>query len=100
MNASQPPLDTLPHWLNGQPDPLRGGRRADVYDPAHGRVVRRVALASQADVADAVASAAAAQPAWGALPPQRRARVLFRMQELVTRHSTDLARLKIGRAHV
>jgi malonate-semialdehyde dehydrogenase (acetylating)/methylmalonate-semialdehyde dehydrogenase len=57
-----------------------------------------VLLASDGDVSAAVASAAAAQPAWGALPPQRRARVLFRMQELVARHSTDIARL-ITREH-
>ncbi|HEY9191920.1 MAG TPA: CoA-acylating methylmalonate-semialdehyde dehydrogenase [Methyloversatilis sp.] len=98
MTAPQPPLETLPHWLDGKPSPLRGGRCANVYDPAHGHVARRVALASEADVASAVASAAAAQPAWGAQPPQRRARVLFRMQELVTRHGNDIARL-ITREH-
>jgi malonate-semialdehyde dehydrogenase (acetylating)/methylmalonate-semialdehyde dehydrogenase len=88
----------LPHWIDGTRDTLRSGRTADVFDPAFGHVARRVLLASDGDVSAAVASAAAAQPAWGALPPQRRARVLFRMQELVARHSTDIARL-ITREH-
>ncbi|MDP3288696.1 MAG: CoA-acylating methylmalonate-semialdehyde dehydrogenase [Methyloversatilis sp.] len=88
----------LPHWINNARDVLRSERQAEVFDPAHGRVAQRVLLASDCDVSAAVASAAAAQPAWGALPPLRRARVLFRMQELVGRYSTDLARL-ITREH-
>jgi malonate-semialdehyde dehydrogenase (acetylating)/methylmalonate-semialdehyde dehydrogenase len=88
----------LPHWINNARNTLRSERQADVFDPAHGRVARRVLLASAGDVSAAVASASAAQPAWGALPPLRRARVLFRMQELVTKYSTDLARL-ITREH-
>ena len=70
MNA---PTDTLTHWIDGQRSALDSTRSADVFDPAHGRVARQVLLASDADVGRAVASAAAAQPAWGALAPQRRA---------------------------
>ncbi len=88
----------LPHWIDGTRSTLRSERTADVFDPAYGHIARRVLLASEADVSAAVASAAAAQPAWCALPPQRRARVLFRMQELVARHSTEIARL-ITREH-
>jgi malonate-semialdehyde dehydrogenase (acetylating)/methylmalonate-semialdehyde dehydrogenase len=95
MNA---PSDTLAHWIDGQRSVLDSTRSADVFDPAHGRVARQVLLASEADVCRAVASAAAAQPAWGALAPQRRARVLFRMKELVERHSADIAHL-ITREH-
>ncbi|MCB1898610.1 MAG: CoA-acylating methylmalonate-semialdehyde dehydrogenase, partial [Rhodocyclaceae bacterium] len=36
--------------------------------------------------------------AWGAMAPQKRARVLFKMKELVERHTDDLARL-ITREH-
>lgn len=92
------PTDTLTHWIDGRRSALDSTRSADVFDPAHGRVARQVLLASDADVGRAVASAAAAQPAWGALAPQRRARVLFRMKELVERHSADIARL-ITREH-
>ncbi|MDY0055695.1 MAG: CoA-acylating methylmalonate-semialdehyde dehydrogenase [Methyloversatilis sp.] len=93
-----PSSDTLTHWIDGQRAALDSTRSADVFDPAHGQVARQVLLASDADVGRAVASAAAAQPAWGALAPQRRARVLFRMKELVERHSADIARL-ITREH-
>ncbi len=92
------PAQILTHWLDGKRDELDSTRSAAVFDPAHGHIAREVLLGSGADAGRAVASAAAAQPAWGAEAPQRRARVLFRMKELVERHSADLARL-ITREH-
>jgi malonate-semialdehyde dehydrogenase (acetylating)/methylmalonate-semialdehyde dehydrogenase len=91
------PPDLVLHWIDGQP--TKGGHeRAPVFDPARGLVAREVGLADAALVDRAVASAVAAQPAWSATAPQRRARVLFRMKELVERYSLDLARL-ITREH-
>ncbi len=86
------------HWIGGQFVEGTGGRESDVFDPALGSVARKVALASEAEVDAAVAAAREAFPAWAATTPQRRARVLFRMQELVDRHAKDLARL-ITREH-
>ncbi|WP_026224310.1 CoA-acylating methylmalonate-semialdehyde dehydrogenase [Methyloversatilis thermotolerans] len=91
------PSDLIPHWIDGQA--AHGGHeRAPVFDPAHGRIAREVCLADAALVDRAVASASSAQVAWAATAPQRRARVLFRMKELVERYSLDLARL-ITREH-
>lgn len=84
------------HWIDHQH--LPGSGTSPVFDPAQGRVARTAASATQADVEAAVASAAAAQPAWGELPPLRRARVLFRLKDLVERYGDDLARL-ITREH-
>ena len=64
-----------------------------VYDPASGRIQSQVRLASAADVNRAVAAASAAQPAWAALNPQRRARVFFRFKELIEAEMESLARL-------
>lgn len=89
--------DRVMHWIDGRP--CDGGRdTSPVFDPALGHVARQVLLADAATVDHAVRSAAAAQVAWGAMAPQRRARVLFRMKDLVERHSGDLARL-ITREH-
>jgi malonate-semialdehyde dehydrogenase (acetylating)/methylmalonate-semialdehyde dehydrogenase len=68
-------------------------RTGDVYDPNSGQVQARVNLGAQADLDRAVAAAQAAQPAWAATNPQRRARVMFRFKELVEAHIDDLARL-------
>ncbi|WP_298828031.1 CoA-acylating methylmalonate-semialdehyde dehydrogenase [uncultured Piscinibacter sp.] len=90
--------ETVSHWIDGQAVEATGDKVGLVFDPALGEVARRVALASQADVDRAVASAVKAQVAWGEMAPQRRARVMFKMKELVERHATDLARL-ITREH-
>ena len=86
------------HWIDNEFRRGSDDRQSPVFDPALGKVARNVDLASQADVNSAVASAVSAQAKWGALAPQRRARVLFKMKELVERHTDDLARL-ITREH-
>jgi acyl-CoA reductase-like NAD-dependent aldehyde dehydrogenase len=50
-----------------------------------GEVISRVPLASKAEVHAAVENAIAAQAAWAATNPQRRARVLMKFLELVAR---------------
>jgi malonate-semialdehyde dehydrogenase (acetylating)/methylmalonate-semialdehyde dehydrogenase len=79
------------HWIGGrQVDPL--GARAPVFNPSYGRQVREVALATVAEVDAAVQSAASAYRAWADVPPPRRARVMFRFQELLNQHVKAIAR--------
>ncbi|MGA7540027.1 MAG: aldehyde dehydrogenase family protein, partial [Steroidobacteraceae bacterium] len=56
------------HWIGGQPLAGDGARADEVFDPATGKVARRVALADAALIDRAVASAAAAWPAWADTP--------------------------------
>ena len=79
------------HYIQGRRVPGTGGRRQAVYNPATGAVARQVALASSDDVNAAVASARAAQPAWGDTPPLRRARVLNKFLELLNQQRDTLA---------
>ncbi len=69
------------------------GRTGDVFDPNTGKVQARVTLGTKADLDRAVAAAEAAQPAWAATNPQRRARVMFRFKELVEANMQSLAEL-------
>ncbi|HTT06040.1 MAG TPA: CoA-acylating methylmalonate-semialdehyde dehydrogenase [Steroidobacteraceae bacterium] len=98
-SSSAPASTTLAavgHWIGA---PTGGmGRRAPIYNPSTGRIVREVCLASSEEVARAVRSAATAWPAWSAVPPPRRARVLFRFRELLEAKIPELARL-IGEEH-
>jgi len=89
---------TLPLWIGGKERSGSSGRTGDVFDPSTGEVVRRVAFASRADVADAVAAARAAFPAWRDTPPLRRARILMRFRELLEAHRGELAAL-VTREH-
>ena len=81
------------HWIGGQLMPADGARTQDVFNPAIGKVTRRVAMADAAIVDRAVASAAAAWPAWADTPPIRRARVLARFLTLLNEHRDEIAKL-------
>jgi len=70
-----------------------GSRQSDVFDPNSGQVQAKVALSGAAELQKAVDAAKAAQPAWAATNPQRRARVMFRFKELVEKNMDELARL-------
>ena len=85
------PTAEVGHWIAGAPDGGRGARRQPVYDPASGEVARHVRLADEADVAAAVAAAAAAQPAWAEMPPIRRARILNAFLALMNEQRDALA---------
>ena len=83
------------HFIGGRHQ-AEAARQGDVFNPSLGEVTARVALASAAEVDQAVQAAAAAQPQWAATNPQRRARVMFRFKTLVEDHADELARLPLG----
>jgi len=68
-------------------------RQSDIFDPNSGTVQAKVDLGSAAVLDAAVDAALAAQPAWAATNPQRRARVMFKFKELVEANIDELAAL-------
>ncbi|QUM72632.1 CoA-acylating methylmalonate-semialdehyde dehydrogenase [Sphingopyxis granuli] len=68
-------------------------RHSDIFDPNNGGVQAAVALGDAALLDRAVAAAKAAQPAWAAVNPQRRARVMFDYKRIVESHLDELAEL-------
>lgn len=68
-------------------------RTGEVFDPNNGVVQAQVALGDAALLDRAVDAALAAQPAWAATNPQRRARVMFRFKELIEANMEELAHL-------
>src|SRR6056297_4184971 len=79
------------HFIDGAEVAGRSGRVADVFNPATGEVQAQVALAGRDELDEAVARAAAAQPAWGATNPQKRARVMMEFVRLLNRDMDKLA---------
>jgi len=80
-------------YLNGAP--VEGqGPSLDVIYPYTGEVIARLREASPAQVAEATAAAAAAQPAWAALRPVERGRVLIRAAQIIRERGEELARLE------
>jgi malonate-semialdehyde dehydrogenase (acetylating) / methylmalonate-semialdehyde dehydrogenase len=85
-------VSNIGHVVNGQVLST-SVRSQSVFNPATGAVTGQVALASKAEVDQAVAAAQAAFPAWADAPPLKRARVMFKFLELLNTHRDDLARM-------
>jgi len=95
---SESNIPVLSHMVGGQRVTGSSERYADVYNPALGTVAARVALASRADVGQAVAAAKAAFVSWSETAPLKRARILFKFKQLLDAHQEELAAL-ITREH-
>ncbi|OBH13571.1 aldehyde dehydrogenase [Mycobacterium sp. E1747] len=82
-------------YIDGQWVPAHAGVLTST-DPATGKPITDVGIASAGDVDDAVAAArrALADPSWSALLPGQRAAMLFRLAEEIDRHSEELANLE------
>ncbi|MBT8474257.1 MAG: aldehyde dehydrogenase family protein, partial [Alphaproteobacteria bacterium] len=80
------------HFINGQ-DVADDNRPLPVTNPATGKVVRQVAMATKATVEEAIAAAEAAFPAWRSTPPAKRARIMFRFKQLLEEHADEVVAL-------
>src|ERR1700739_2885972 len=83
----------LNHYIGGKTVAGPSGRVDDVFDPHTRAVEGKGALATKEEVEAAIANAEAAQPAWAATNPQRRARVLMKFLDLINREMDPLAKL-------
>ena len=81
----------IPHFINGQRTAGAAQRHAAVFNPALGRSQAQVVLAEAQDVEAAVAAAHAAFPAWAALSPLKRSRILFRFKSILEERQRELA---------
>ena len=79
------------HFIDGQIVEGKSGRTGNVNNPATGEVTKQVSLASADEVRAAIASAAAALPAWAATPPAKRAQVMFKFRELLMQNHDAIA---------
>ncbi|NTB99211.1 CoA-acylating methylmalonate-semialdehyde dehydrogenase [Agrobacterium tumefaciens] len=86
------------HFIGGKHVAGTSGRTTEIFQPMDGTVQGRVALATPNEVRAAIANAKAAQPAWAATNPQRRARVLRKFLDLVEAEYDSLAEL-LAREH-
>jgi len=77
------------HFINGD-DVADDNRTLPVMNPATGKITKHVAMATKATVADAIAAAAAAFPAWRDTPPAKRAKVMFRFKQLLEENADKI----------
>ncbi len=83
-------------WIDNASHPAASGETFATLNPATGEVITRVASGDEPDVSRAVDSARAAlrNPAWGRIDPHERARLLWRLAELIEENADELARLE------
>ena len=81
------------NWINGQIASSDSDRHGDVFDSATGELCAEVVMSTEADVDAALASAKAAFAGWSATPVLRRAKVMFRLKELIERDKDEIAAL-------
>ena len=86
------------HFVGGKHVAGKSGRKQDVMQPMDGTVRGTVALASAAELREAVENAIEAQKVWAAVNPQRRARVLMKFLELANKEYDSLAEI-LAREH-
>ena len=91
MSHSAQPTASL--YINGAPVEGEGAALA-VHYPYTGEVIANLREASIAQVAAATAAAKAAQPAWAALRPIERGRILLRAAQIIRERGEELARLE------
>ncbi|MEV0670796.1 gamma-aminobutyraldehyde dehydrogenase [Mycobacterium sp. NPDC050441] len=76
-------------WINGAPVATAGPVH-QILDPATGQAVADYALATPADVENAVAAARAAFPSWSKATPAERSAVLAKLAKLADEHADQL----------
>ncbi|MDH3249790.1 MAG: CoA-acylating methylmalonate-semialdehyde dehydrogenase [Acidimicrobiia bacterium] len=86
-------MTRIPHWIDNSTFDDPATRTSPVFDPSRGAQTAEVAMASEADVDRAVASALAAFPDWRDTPVTARQRIMFRYRELLDSRKLDVARL-------
>lgn len=91
-------MEQITHYVNGERVEGESERYTDVYNPATGEVQAQCPLASKSEVDAIIAKAQAAQPAWAAVNPQRRARVMMKFVDLLNRDMDKLAEV-LSREH-
>ena len=81
------------NFIGGQHRASASTRLGNIFNPATGQVQAQVHLSAPSELDEAIANAQAAQPAWAAMNPQRRARVMFNLKALIEQHMDELAEL-------
>ena len=86
-------MSDIHHFVNGETFKGTSGHWGDIFNPNTGVIAGRVQFATAEEMDAAVKASAAAQPGWGAVNPQRRARVMFAFRRLVQARMDELAEL-------
>ena len=85
-------MQTIQNAIDGRKVTSASKRSSAVFNPATGEQTGILPLSTLEEVNAAVAAAKKAAPAWGATPPMKRVRPMFKFKELLEKHANEIAR--------
>lgn len=93
MTLMKMSIKKVQNYINGHWVDSTSGRYEDVPNPATGEIIAHVPYSSQEEVDQAVAASHEAFAEWRKTAVPRRARIMFRYQQLLVEHWEELARI-------
>lgn len=93
MTMMKRQAEIVRNFIGGRWVEARAARYEEVPNPATGEVIGRVPVSTRGDVDRAVEAAKEAYQTWSKTPVPRRARILFKYQQLLVDQWEELARL-------
>jgi malonate-semialdehyde dehydrogenase (acetylating) / methylmalonate-semialdehyde dehydrogenase len=88
----------IEHIIGGERTSGSATKRQAVFNPATGEATGEVVLGGAADINTAVAVAKKAFETWSTTPPAKRARVMFRLRDILVKRADEVA-LTISKEH-
>lgn len=86
-------VQTVKNYINGEWVESSSDRTQEVFNPATGEVIAHVPISTKKDVDMAVAAAKEAFRTWKDVPVPKRARIMFKFQQLLVENWEELAKL-------
>lgn len=86
-------IKTLKNYVGGVWVEAKSNKTEPVYNPATGEIIANVPISNGEDLNHAVEVASEAFKTWKEVPVPRRARIMFKYQQLLVEHWNELAEL-------
>ncbi|MFC4560221.1 CoA-acylating methylmalonate-semialdehyde dehydrogenase [Virgibacillus kekensis] len=90
---TQTKIEILKNYVGGEWIESNSDKTEEVFNPATGEVIAHVPVSSQEDVDHAVETAYQSFQQWKEVPVPKRARILFKYQQLLVDHWDELAEI-------
>ncbi|MBT2600340.1 MULTISPECIES: CoA-acylating methylmalonate-semialdehyde dehydrogenase [unclassified Oceanobacillus] len=90
---TQTTVKIVKNYIGGEWIDSRTEKTEDVFNPATGEVIAQVPISTSEDVNNAIEVANEAFKTWKEVPVPKRARILFKYQQLLVEHWDELAQL-------
>ncbi|MDD7306022.1 MAG: CoA-acylating methylmalonate-semialdehyde dehydrogenase [Peptoniphilaceae bacterium] len=86
-------MKKIRNYVNGEWKDSKTEEFLDVYNPGNGKVIGKCPLSTQEETKEAIEAAAKTFESWSKVPVTKRAKILFKLQNILVDHQDELADL-------